>query len=84
MKFGVFYEHQLPRPWKDGDEHKLLKDALDQVIFMSQVGRNQHEHICESLELFAREVMPEFAERDSARETEKRERLAPAVERALA
>ena len=26
-------------------------------------GRNRHEHICESLELFADEVMPEFAER---------------------
>jgi hypothetical protein len=23
-------------------------------------GKNSHEHICESLELFAREVMPEF------------------------
>jgi hypothetical protein len=31
MKFGIFYEHQLPRPWSDGDEHRLLKDALDQV-----------------------------------------------------
>jgi len=30
MKFGVFYEHQLPRPWDDGDEAKLLRDALEQ------------------------------------------------------
>ncbi|HLQ62783.1 MAG TPA: LLM class flavin-dependent oxidoreductase, partial [Candidatus Acidoferrales bacterium] len=34
--------------------------GVDQVIFISQSGRNRHEHICESLELFAREVMPEF------------------------
>jgi hypothetical protein len=20
MKFGIFYEHQLPRPWNEGDE----------------------------------------------------------------
>jgi alkanesulfonate monooxygenase SsuD/methylene tetrahydromethanopterin reductase-like flavin-dependent oxidoreductase (luciferase family) len=33
---------------------------IDQVIFLNQAGKNTHEHICESLELFAREVMPEF------------------------
>jgi len=33
---------------------------IDQVILLNQAGRNTHEHICESLELFAREVMPEF------------------------
>ena len=27
---------------------------------MNQAGKNTHEHICESLELFAKEVMPEF------------------------
>src|SRR5690348_17712025 len=32
----------------------------DQVILLNQAGKNTHEHICESLELFAREVMPEF------------------------
>ena len=46
-------------------------------------GNNRHEHICESLELFAAEVMPEFAERGREREAAKRERLAPAVEAAL-
>jgi hypothetical protein len=28
---SIFYEHQLPRPWAEGDEHRLFKDALDQV-----------------------------------------------------
>ena len=42
--------------------------GVDQVIFVSQAGKNRHEHICESLELFGKEVMPEFAERtDGAR-----------------
>ncbi len=36
--------------------------GVDQVIFMQQAGRNRHDHICESLELFAGEVMGEFAE----------------------
>jgi hypothetical protein len=30
------------------------------VILLNQAGKNSHEHICDSLELFAREVMPEF------------------------
>ena len=35
--------------------------GVDQLIFVMQAGRNRHEHICESIELFAAEVMPEFA-----------------------
>ncbi len=35
---------------------------IDQVVLLNQAGRNTHEHICESLELFAKEVMPEFQE----------------------
>jgi alkanesulfonate monooxygenase SsuD/methylene tetrahydromethanopterin reductase-like flavin-dependent oxidoreductase (luciferase family) len=58
--------------------------GVDQIIFVSQAGRNRHEHICESLELFAREVMPEFKERADAIEKAKLERLAPAMEAALA
>src|SRR5918992_3087516 len=38
MKFGIFYEHQLPRPWGPDDEHKLLKDALEQVELADRVG----------------------------------------------
>ena len=34
------------------------------MILLNQAGKNTHEHICESLELFAREVMPEFHERE--------------------
>ena len=29
-------------------------------MLLNQAGKNRHEDICESLELFAQEVMPEF------------------------
>src|SRR5215213_2798438 len=38
MKFGIFYEHQLPRPWEDGDELRLVQDALDQVELADRLG----------------------------------------------
>lgn len=57
--------------------------GVDQVIFMQQAGRNKHEHICQSLELFAKEVMPEFKAEVAAREARKREELAPYIEAAL-
>src|SRR5712672_3783353 len=38
MKFGTFYEHQLPRPWKEGAELKLFQDALDQVELADRLG----------------------------------------------
>ena len=59
-------------------------NGVDQTIFIQQGGNNQHEHICESLELFAREVMPEFKERDAARQARKMEELGPYIEAAFA
>ena len=38
MKFGLFYEHQIPRPWHEGAEHKLFQDALVQVELADQLG----------------------------------------------
>jgi alkanesulfonate monooxygenase SsuD/methylene tetrahydromethanopterin reductase-like flavin-dependent oxidoreductase (luciferase family) len=58
--------------------------GVDQIIFVSQSGRNQHEHICESLELFGKEVLPEFAETAEDIERAKLQRLGPAMEAALA
>lgn len=64
---------------------KSMQEAgVDQVIFLQQAGRNRHEHICESLELFAADVMPEFSAEAEAREAKKRASLAPWVEAALA
>ncbi|HMM14690.1 MAG TPA: LLM class flavin-dependent oxidoreductase [Parvibaculum sp.] len=58
--------------------------GVDQVIFMQQAGRNRHDHICESLELFAAEVMPEFKADAAAREERKARELQPFIEAALA
>ena len=38
MRFGIFYEHQLPRPWTAGLEQKLFQDALDQVELADKLG----------------------------------------------
>jgi alkanesulfonate monooxygenase SsuD/methylene tetrahydromethanopterin reductase-like flavin-dependent oxidoreductase (luciferase family) len=38
MKFGVFYELQLPRPWKEGDEHRLFQEALEQIVLADKLG----------------------------------------------
>ncbi|MBI4696805.1 MAG: LLM class flavin-dependent oxidoreductase [Gammaproteobacteria bacterium] len=38
MKFGLFYEHQLPKPWHDGDEHRLLKESLAQIELADRLG----------------------------------------------
>jgi len=57
--------------------------GIDQVIFLQQGGLNRHEHICESLQLFGDEVLPDFVEARERVEGEKAERLAPYVEAAL-
>jgi alkanesulfonate monooxygenase SsuD/methylene tetrahydromethanopterin reductase-like flavin-dependent oxidoreductase (luciferase family) len=64
--------------------NKFEACGVDQVTFIQQAGLNQHAHICESLELFAAEVMPEFKEREQEREDRKMRELAPYIEAALA
>jgi putative sterol carrier protein len=64
---------------------RRYEDAgIDEMLLCVQTGRTRHEHVCEALELFAAEVMPEFAGRRVAREARKQERLAGVIERALA
>ena len=58
--------------------------GVDQLIFVMQAGRNRHEHICESIESFASEVMPEFAQRADEADARRAERFAPAIAAALA
>jgi len=38
MKFGIFYEHQLPRDWDEFSEHRLMKNALDQIELADKLG----------------------------------------------
>jgi alkanesulfonate monooxygenase SsuD/methylene tetrahydromethanopterin reductase-like flavin-dependent oxidoreductase (luciferase family) len=65
MKFGLFYEHQLPRPydkddWGREDEHRLFKNALDQIELADQLGFDyvfEVEH--HFLEEYAHSTAPE-------------------------
>jgi hypothetical protein len=63
---------------------KFEEVGVDQVTFIQQAGMNKHEHICESLEIFASDVMPEFKEREEEREAKKDAELAPYIEAAMA
>jgi alkanesulfonate monooxygenase SsuD/methylene tetrahydromethanopterin reductase-like flavin-dependent oxidoreductase (luciferase family) len=65
-------------------EHlEVMEDAgVDQVVFIQQAGANLHEDICESLELFAERVLPDFKARDATQVSKKNERFAEAIERA--
>ena len=65
-------------------EHlEIMEDAgVDQVVFIQQAGENRHEDICESLELFAERVLPDFKARDAAHVAKKNERLAEATQSA--
>jgi alkanesulfonate monooxygenase SsuD/methylene tetrahydromethanopterin reductase-like flavin-dependent oxidoreductase (luciferase family) len=38
MKFGLFYEHQLPRPWTEESELRLYDDTLAQVELADRLG----------------------------------------------
>ncbi|HZO37030.1 MAG TPA: LLM class flavin-dependent oxidoreductase [Solirubrobacteraceae bacterium] len=38
MRFGIFYEHQLPRPWGPGAEQQMIADALEQIEIADRVG----------------------------------------------
>ena len=58
--------------------------GVDQVIFLQQAGHNRHDAILAALELFAREVAPDFQREAAEREEPKRRELAPYVARALA
>ena len=58
--------------------------GVDEVIFFCQVGRNRHEHIMEAIDLFGRDVLPEFIERDPAAESTRAERLGDAIDAGFA
>ncbi len=38
MKFGIFYEHQLPRPWDEQAEYRLMQDSLSQIELADRLG----------------------------------------------
>jgi alkanesulfonate monooxygenase SsuD/methylene tetrahydromethanopterin reductase-like flavin-dependent oxidoreductase (luciferase family) len=38
VKFGMFYEHQIGRPWEEDTERQLVQDALDQIELADSLG----------------------------------------------
>jgi len=38
VKFGIFYEHQIPRPWTETSELDQFQNALDQIEIADRAG----------------------------------------------
>jgi alkanesulfonate monooxygenase SsuD/methylene tetrahydromethanopterin reductase-like flavin-dependent oxidoreductase (luciferase family) len=58
--------------------------GVDEVILATQAGKNRHEHVMESLELFGTTVLPEFLEREEKASAQRARRLAPVIDAVLA
>jgi len=70
VKFGIFYEHQLPRPWTERSEYQLLHDALTQIELADRLGYDyawlvEHHFLEEDSHCSAADVMPEFHAREA-------------------
>ena len=58
--------------------------GVDQIIFVQQTGPANHEHIVESLTMFAEQCMPRLKQDEDERLARKQADLAPHIEAALA
>ena len=38
MKFGLFFEHEVPRPWHEGDEKRKFDEAMEQIELADRLG----------------------------------------------
>lgn len=61
MKFGLLYELQLPRPWDDRAEYRMIQEALAEVEVADQLGfdcvwANEHHFLEEYSHSSAPEV----------------------------
>ena len=62
------------------ENFRALEEAgVDQLILLQQSGNYRHEHICKSMELFGREVLPQFKAREAKRVKVKQDELAPFI-----
>ena len=71
MKFGLLYEHQLPRPWGEDGDYRLLKHAVEQVELADQLGfdyiwENEHHFLEEYSHSSAPEVFLAFCARNTS------------------
>ena len=58
--------------------------GIDQVVCLSQAGNIPHEMLCSSIELFSKEVLPEFQDRDQKQQAERAVVRARIQEKAMA
>lgn len=66
-----------------GRLRRLEQVGVDQVILIHQAGNLRHELICDSLRLFASEVMPAFTARHAENAARKAAELEPYIHKAL-
>ena len=59
---------------------RFAASNVDQIILLTQAGKKPHAHLCESLELFAKEVMPEFHDMEPAHQAWKQKVLAGEIQ----
>ena len=38
MRFGLFYQIQIPKPWSEDSESKRIHEALDQIVYAEEMG----------------------------------------------
>ena len=38
MKFALFYEIPVPRPWTPGKEHQAYKNTIEQAVLGDRMG----------------------------------------------
>jgi alkanesulfonate monooxygenase SsuD/methylene tetrahydromethanopterin reductase-like flavin-dependent oxidoreductase (luciferase family) len=41
VKFGIFYEHSVMRPWTAVSEYRVYQQALEQIVLADQLGFDQ-------------------------------------------
>jgi alkanesulfonate monooxygenase SsuD/methylene tetrahydromethanopterin reductase-like flavin-dependent oxidoreductase (luciferase family) len=75
---GVGSPDEVRRHFED-----LEAAGLDQVILLHQAANYKHENIMHSLDLFARNVLPDFIERDKLSQSQKEIALEPYIRQAL-
>lgn len=63
---------------------RIFRDAgIDDLLFTIQGGNRSHEDVCSTLDIFARDVMPEFEAEAAALRAEREAELAPFIRAAL-
>src|SRR4051794_23589495 len=70
MKFGLFYEHQVPQPWTAGSELRVFNEIIEQVGLADRLGFDcvwEVEH--HFLEEYSHSSAPEIFLAACARET---------------